>query len=438
MTRGLNLRERLSGWGRDRQFRNLGWFGLAEGLVRVSRLVTLVVLARLIDAGELGTAALALMLFELVRTVGAAGLGQMIVRASADDLAATCQAVYRTAWMMALAMGTVLALLGAGFAPSDRGDWPLLLACLAVVYAAWPLTLVRHFLIVRADRLGRIAAILAVTVVADNLLTALLALFGCGVWSIIVPKVLVLPVWFLGIWHGAPQPPRLAPGGVALGVRDVLRFVVPVMGSEGLGALRQHADKLLVGVMLGPSALGLYYLAYNAGIGLSLTLTTALATTAFPHLAEASGQRSEVLHRLDRLMRRQAVVVSALIALQAVLIPLYVPLLLGSRWIEVPPLAILLCIGALSRPPMEVAAQALRAVGATRFEFVSSLLFTSVSLGCFAIGLAAGLTTGVALFALVSFAGQVAFTLWARSVVKDAPVVPGGSPGSRAATPAGA
>jgi PST family polysaccharide transporter len=439
MTRLAVLGSKLGGWRRDRQFRNLGWFGLAEGLVKVSRLVTLVVLARLISAGELGTAALALMLFELVRSIGTGGLGQMIVRARPSELAETCAAVRRVAWMMTAVMCVLMTVLGAALAgEAESRHWPLLLACLAVVYLAWPLTLVRHFMIVRADRLPWIAGVLAVTVVADNGATAVLALLGAGVWAMILPKVLVLPIWFFGIWQAKVVMPQCAPGTRSITSGEVFRFVLPIIGSEALSALRQHADKLLIGLILGPSALGLYYLAYNAGIGLSQTLTSALATTAYPHLAEVANQPRLLLVRFDRMIRRHAAVVSGLIALQAVAIPVYVPLLLGSRWIDVPLLALLLCIGALSKPPMDVATQALRAIGATRIELLSSLLFTIISLGCLALSLPFGLVYGVLTFALMSLGCQILFALVARAVVKrmgdvqaDAIVPPGAEVGQK-------
>lgn len=423
-----SLLDRLTRWRPDRQFRNLGWFGIAEACVRVSRLVTVVVLARTVAAVDLGTAALALMLFELVRAIGTAGLGQMIVRARDDNVGATCAAVWRAAWLSATAMVMALGLLAALLPhQGTREAWGLMIASLAAVYLLSPLGLIQQSLIMRSNRLGAIAAVSAVTVIADCLLTAVLAFSGLGAAALVLPKLLVAPIWVVGMRRAAPAAPTADGPRVALA--DVWLFVMPVMGTEALAAVRQNADKFLVGVLLGPAALGTYYLAYNAGVGLSMILTSALAATVYPHLAEVANRPADMLARVDRLLWRHGAVVTAVIAVQAAAIPLYVPLLLGAAWTTVPLLAAVLCVGALTKPAYDILAQSLRAVGATQFEFVGSLLFTGFSLGSLFIGLHGGLTAGVAAFAIATAVGQLACALVGRAVLKARSVerVPSGA-----------
>ena len=71
----------------------------ASCVVRVSRIVTTIVLARYLGAAELGIAATALACFELVRVLANNGIGQMVVRAPDDRLAATCNTAYRLSWL---------------------------------------------------------------------------------------------------------------------------------------------------------------------------------------------------------------------------------------------------------------------------------------------------------------------------------------------------
>ena len=405
-------------WRPDQQFRTLGWFGIAEGVVRVSRLVTIIVLARFVAAADVGTAALALMAFELVRTIGVAGLGQMIVRAPDQELRATCDAVWKASWIATVGMVVALAVLG--FALSSQSaaqNWWGLIACLAAVYLLSPFGLIQQFLLMRADRLRVIAGVSAIVVIVDCLLTAVLAFMGFGAFAILAPKLIVAPLWIVGMRLKAPAlPPAIAP---ALPLSAVWRFVVPVMGTEALAACRQNADKFLVGMVLGPAALGVYFFAYNSGVGLSMTLTTALTTTVYPHLSEVATRPLAVLERADRLIRRHGMAIAGLIALQAAAIPFYVPLLLGPAWSRVPLLAALLCVAAITKPAFDIASQALRAVGATHFEFAGSLLFTIVCLGSFYAGLHGGLQLGVVTLAVVTFLGQIAFACAARAALKS-------------------
>ena len=72
-------------------------------------------------------------------------------------------------------------------------------------------------------------------------------------------------------------------------------FAGPLLVSEVLATIRNQCDKLIVGAMLGIEALGIYYFAYNAGLGLSLSLTNALNASLYPHLAEVADRPTEMI-----------------------------------------------------------------------------------------------------------------------------------------------
>ena len=92
MTLIAKLRDRIGG---DRLTRNIGWYGLAEAIVRVSRLVTTILLARLLLPADFGIAAIALTASELIRVLASNGIGQTIIRAREDELAAVCATAQR-------------------------------------------------------------------------------------------------------------------------------------------------------------------------------------------------------------------------------------------------------------------------------------------------------------------------------------------------------
>ena len=96
--------------GPERLMRNLAWYGLAEGVARISRLIATVLLARMMTSLELGLAATAITCFELVRVLGNNGMGELVMRASHEKLAATCETVYRLGWVLCLAKVAVSVL----------------------------------------------------------------------------------------------------------------------------------------------------------------------------------------------------------------------------------------------------------------------------------------------------------------------------------------
>lgn len=396
-----------------RLLRNVGWYGLAELAARVSRLGTTVVLARALSSTELGVAAAALTWFELLRVLANTGIGQAVIRAPAHRLAATCNAAHRAVWAVCLAVAVVQAAVGAGIAAAgEGGPAGAMLACLALIYPLMAPGLVPVYLILRGNRLRVTAGIATAQVVADNLLTAAFALAGGGAWAVVLPKLLVAPIWLIGVRRCQAWRPDPAAGSVPQA--ELWRFAVPVLGSEALAAARLNLDKLLVGAILGVDALGIYYFVFNAGIGFSLSLTGALGAAIYPHLVDAGDGRA-LLRRFDRTVRTAVLPAAALIAAQAAASLLYVPLVFGARWQDLAPMVALLCLSAATKPLSDAASQLLRAIGRPDAELAASALLTALYLGTFSVALRGGLMSGIVALSTAAALLQLGFAAAARA-----------------------
>jgi len=78
----------------DRFLRNLGWLGLSQLFIRISRLVATVVLARLLTKEDYGLAALVLTTNEFVNVFTQNGIWAKLVQADTADLPKLCQTSY--------------------------------------------------------------------------------------------------------------------------------------------------------------------------------------------------------------------------------------------------------------------------------------------------------------------------------------------------------
>ena len=411
----------LAVWASDKLLRGFGSLGLGELIVRFSRFLTAIVLARALTPAEFGIAASAITCFELIRILASNGLGQMVVRAPAATLDATCNAARRLIWCICIGMSVLQVAAGALVArASGQPELLAMTASLALVYLAMPLGMVQSWLLLRDQRMGTIASVGTAQIGADNLLAAAFALLGFGAWSIVAPKLLTAPIWLLAVRRAKPW--RYNPAAGRLPMRAVLAYSAPVLASEVLMAIRFNADKLLVASMLGVEALGIYYFAFSAGYGLSIVLTGALTTASFPHLAETLST-AELLQRFDRALKRLALPICALVAVQAFAIVYYVPLLFGEKWQPYVPIVAVLCLSAATKPCFDLASQLLRAAGLPGAELRGSAVFTVVLLALFAAALPFGLQAGAIVIAIVSVTLQAAYAIWARAQVVKHPFV---------------
>jgi PST family polysaccharide transporter len=385
---------------RQRLTRNLGWYGAAEIAARVTRLVTTIIVARVTSRADLGAAAAVLTMFELFRVLTNNGVAQAVITAPARELEAVCATACRAMWGVCIGVAAVQGAVAMAMALHGWTQTGALLGALAPIYLLMAPGLVPVYRIQRSNRLRVLAVIATLQMVADNLLTAGLAHAGFGAWALVLPKLLVAPIWLIGVRRAEGW--RFDSRVAAAPLGAVMRFAAPVLGSEMLNAARLNLDNVLVGSVLGMEALGTYFFVFNAGIGLSLSLTTALCGALFPHLAEGAPGRASLLARFDRALLTAVLPVSVLIALQATASLLYVPLVFGARWHDAAPLVAVLCASAVARPLADAGCQLLRAAGRTLQDFATNLAATCLYLGAFACALPFGLAVAIHVLAVTA------------------------------------
>lgn len=347
--------------------KNLCSMGGAQIAIRLSRVVTTVLLARLLTPLDFGLAAIVVTVYELVSLCTRNGISAKVVQATADEADAVAHTALTLTWIVCGALLAFQALLAAviGYV---RGEAQMALAIglMGLIYIATPLSSMQAAFMQRDGRLGRIAITSAVQVITDNILSASLALLGFGMWSIIVPKLLVAPIWVIGLRTGHPWRPRNR--WSLTGWREIAQFSRSVLGVEFLTTLQSNIDYLIVGAVLGVEALGVYYFAFNAGLGITLGLVNSFATAVFAYLCEVRGDQQALKWRYHASVLIVGIAIVPLVLLQTSLAPVYVPIVFGAKWEAAIPVLMLICLSALPRPFAVVGTQLLRAAGRPDLE----------------------------------------------------------------------
>lgn len=391
----------------DPLLRGFGAFGSAELANRGVRLVTTIIIARQLAPDIVGEAALALTLFELIRVLNSIGVGQRIIAAKQEDLDAVCNMALRLFWIWSGVLVAVqLAIAALLYGVFDHAGPAAKLAALSMVYLLMPAGLVQCFLAMRDGLNARLARTAATQAISDHLLTALLLLIWPNAWSIILPKILTAPIWLIMTRHNRPWHANRQAGYACW--RSMIRYGGGVLAADGLTALRQQGDNLIIAATMGSSALGAYFFAYNAGLGIFTSLVGGFGTVSFPMLcaAEAGAARQRVLRKI---VGGALLLFLPLIAAQSLLAPYYVPLIFGEHWRFAAPLIAILCLAGFAQLASVLTANWLRAEGRVRSDAGRSLISCICALG----GLYLGTLTGSLFMAVI---GLVAGTLLAAGL----------------------
>ena len=371
---------------------NLIAYGASEVAAKASRLFVVVAVARTLDLTQIGIAASALAAGDLLKALTENGVGQRIIVASDEALEATCTAARRIFWLWCFGLFAAQALIAAVLYLSG-GSAVLagLIFVMGLEYLLMPAGLVHVALAMRAGKLRQTAAIGGAQIVGANLLSVALVLIYPSALALILPRVLSAPIWLVAVRALHPWGPKA--GIKPAPLRPFISYGWAVLGVEVVKVLRLQGDKIVVGLALGPQALGLYFMAFNAGLSLSNAFATAFSTVVFPHLSQSRDTGAAMRQSIGVGLG----LIAPVVILQSALAPYYVPALLGEGWEDVAPLVSILCLVAIPTTLWTTAAGWLRVCGKPQVELwmtatlaaavlSSTLLFAPFGLTAMAVG----------------------------------------------------
>jgi len=245
--------------------------------------IALLVLARLLAPAEFGLFALALVYLTYLDTVGDLGTGAALMywpdrRNDAAQLT----------FLVNVGMGAVLTAVTLLAAPAMAAFFREPQAEPVLRALAWSFVLKglgnTHDALCKKDLRfkARLVPDLGLAGVKAAI-AVVLALSGFGVWSLVWGQLGGLAVWALLLWLVVPWRPALR------WPRDLLR---PVFGYSGkiivvnvIAAVTHHADAVVIGRMLGATALGFYQIAYRLPEMLVALLVWQASRVLFPAFA---------------------------------------------------------------------------------------------------------------------------------------------------------
>ncbi|MDY6898309.1 MAG: oligosaccharide flippase family protein, partial [Cyanobacteriota bacterium] len=169
--------------------------------------------------------------------------------------------------------------------------------------------------------------------------------------------------------------------------------------------------------LLGTEALGVYFFAFNAGLGISLNVINIMVWPLYPHLCAARHDFDEFRNKYFHSLKTISLVIIPLVILQSSLAPFYVPIVFGQKWTMAVPILVLICLSAIPRPFGTAAALLLQSLDKAWINLRWSVLFTGIFVCSLLIGMNWGIY-GVAISVLISHTiAMPMFTVWATRLV---------------------
>lgn len=406
-TRGRQIRRGLT-W-------NAGKLFVDKGLSLVVRLL----LARLLVPEHFGLIAMIVVALGLIKLFVDFGLKTALIQRRRDE----CSLIrYDSAFWFLLGAGigwTALFMIAGVplliwlYGEPQLHDLALVMSVSILVHSISALPLVR---LSRRMRFKPIVIAEVTSHVVAAAIAIAMAFGGGGVWALAAQQLVSVGLRSALLWRFARWRPRWRFSWSSL--RDLFGFSGWMMGSQVIHYLRKNMDKMLVGAMLGASALGVYVLAFVITEALRAKIGQAINTVMFPAYSHSQNDLAEVRRLYLAVVRYNALVVFPAAMLLILFADPVVPVLFGAAWAgTVEPLRILAfasMIHAISGDPASV----LRGLGRPKVSFTIQLWNTTlVALPAIVLGIMYFGLAGAAWSVVISYtASRIAFQVYFRRI----------------------
>lgn len=363
---------------------SLIWNTLSLGGRQGIRMVTALVLARILGPADFGVASQAIVTVTLVALLATFGLVPVLVQR--PELGPRHR--HAASWL-SLVTGLVAAGLTAATAVPvaalfDSPELVAVMRVLAVLVLLKAVAVVPTALLMRDLRFEHLARAELVGAAAGAVMGVASAAAGARYWASVIQMITtdaVLVVLLLQV-----ERPTL---GVTdrRAVADIVRFGGTVLSTNAVNYASNNGDNLLIGAALGRTALGFYALAYRVlSIPLQVVGQT-VSRTVLPAFSRAQDEPRRVAELYATSMRGVAVLVTGPLVGVALAAGDVIPWVFGSEWQGAVTATRWIAIAGILRLVFGAAGTLMVSVGRPGWQFAWSAFTTLVSVAGFAVGL---------------------------------------------------
>jgi len=327
-------------------YSSVRWSAFSKYGAQGMQFVISMVLARLLAPEYFGLLGMATVITGFVKVFKSFGFSSAIVQRKnvSDNLLSTLFWVNLGVCLLVAAVVLGIAPLAAWMYDDPR-VMPIV-AVLSINFVFAGFTMIPAALLQRRMEFKKLAIREIGGVLAAGLTAIPLAWMGWGVWALVGSSLASSFAQMILINLAVPYRPQMVFD--RQGLNECLKFGLNITGFNIFNYFSRNADNLVIGLFLGPVALGYYSLAYKLMLLPRDSVSKVLARVLFPKLSKLQDNDERLADVYLRATGAIAFVTFPMMAGLAVLAEPFVQVVLGERWLPAVPLIQLLApVGAL-------------------------------------------------------------------------------------------
>ena len=365
------------------------WMSIGQAASRIFTVAAGVILARLLFPEDYGLNAMAATFSGLVGLLGSIGVGKMLIQQH-ENFDEYANAGLRINILLGIGL-FILQTVSASFVGEFFGDSRVsdIIMVSAIGYLIWPIGSIHGSILIKTMEFKKKVIAVSISAFLVSGLSIIFAFAGFGVWSFVIPPLLVAPIEVLMNWYLVPWRPSRTK--TAQYWKPMFQFGGNIMAVNLLFYFRRKVDVLLVGKFLGVKLVGLYSFGLAVGAELLTKMVQRSGEILYPALSEMKQDRNDFETGFIKLTSILALSVVPIIFLLSAVASEMIVGIYGEKWIEATVACMVLCMGLIFSPLEGMCRHASNAVGRPDFNMKWTLATTPPYILSLIVGMQYGL-----------------------------------------------
>ena len=337
------------------------WTAVEQWGRQILAFAVFALIARILGPSAMGLAAMALIVVVIAeQIVGESLVDAIVQRQDLDD--GHIDVAFWLQLVIALALAAVLGLLAAPLAWAfgepdvEMLVYALLPVVMLIAVASVPSALFRREMQFRILTIRTTLSLLVGGVVGVGL-----ALGGFGVWAIVGQQVTARLVEACTVWAATDWRPSRT--GTRRHASDLAHFGMTTLASNIALSVDGWATRFILGVFLGPTALGYYHVAQRLLGTMRKLIISPITRVAFPLFAGIQDDRDRVARTYLRILGLASLIITPCFAGVALVAEPLVVVLFGEAWRPAAPVIQILMLVGMIMAPLSVTGTLFRSLG---------------------------------------------------------------------------
>ena len=337
-------------------------------------------LSRNIDKSEFGLVVISANLINFVQVLAISGIGEYVIYYNGEDRKRVLNAAFWLNFVLVMSVALLVVLLSPFWAdqfndPRIRNlTWMLLIGFVFSAMNSIPISIYRKSLDFKP-----MVTIQTIFGTIGQLTSVACVFAGFGVYSLVVPNVIVIPLLCIVLFWKSGFRPSLKSLDTKYW-KQIFNYTKHMIGGTAMNKFANEGDTFIVGKLLGMEALGIYDIAYKLAHILSSHLLPIITTITLPILAKNQNDFFIVRVHFLRMVKIIALVFFPAFTAMILFADNIILLLYGVNWTDVIIPFQILCGFAVWRTISSPTASLYGALGRPHITLYFNLVFTPLFL----------------------------------------------------------